>query len=429
MHIYFIGIGGAGIGPLAMIAKQAGYQVSGSDIKDSTYIKNLRQQGLNVYTEQSGASIEKAHQETPIDWVVAVSTIIRHNSEHSEIIFAKKNNIKISERNELLNQIITDNNLKIVAAAGTHGKTTTTAMMIWLFKELGLPESHSVGAKLSFAEMGHFDKKSQYFIYECDEFERNFLNYYPEVSAITGIAWDHHEIYPTYDNYKQAFRDYIDQNRHVVVFKEDADTLALNPHPKLKILLDDEKILDQITLTGRVNKKDALLAIKAVQLLTNESDDRLIDIINRYPGSHRRMEKLANNIFSDYAHTPEKIAACLEIATETKRPEQKLVVVYEPLTNRRQHYIKDLYKHLFDKVNQIYWVPSYLAREDASLKVLSPVELINCMDNKHIAQPAELNNDLWQLIIDHQKNDDFVLLISGGGGESLDEWARNNLKA
>src|SRR5438270_5956992 len=133
----------------------------------------------------------------------------------------------MSKLDELLNKILEEKNLKLIAISGTHGKTTTTAMVVWLFKKLGVPISYSLGAKISFGDMGQYDPKSEFFVYECDEFDRNFLAFHPHLSIISGIAYDHHEIFPTEENYQAAFRDFIGQSEHVVIWQDDHDKLKL----------------------------------------------------------------------------------------------------------------------------------------------------------------------------------------------------------
>src|SRR5690349_1304565 len=129
MHIYFSGIGGTAIGPLALIAKQAGFAVSGSDKQDSQYIDYLKKHGLNdIHIGQSREAIAKVHDQNPIDWFVYSSAVSIEDSDHPELAFVRDQDIKASKRDELLNQIITDKKLKLIAVAGTHGKTTTTAM-------------------------------------------------------------------------------------------------------------------------------------------------------------------------------------------------------------------------------------------------------------------------------------------------------------
>lgn len=172
MHIYFSGIGGAGIGPLAQVSHQAGYKVSGSDQQASQYIEYLKKQGLTtIHVGQTREMIAKAHSEQSIDWLVYSSSI---SEDNPELIFCRKQGIKTSKRDELLNRILEEKQLALIAVAGTHGKTTTTAMVTWLFTQLGEPASYLLPAKTSFAEMGTYDPGSTYFIYEADEFDRNF---------------------------------------------------------------------------------------------------------------------------------------------------------------------------------------------------------------------------------------------------------------
>lgn len=428
MHIYFIGIGGSGIGPLALIAQQAGHKVSGSDITSSSYTEYLISKGVSVSLDQSGINIKNVHENNPIDLVVGVSAIIRNSPDHPEIIYAERNNIAIRERDSLLNLIIKEKNLKLIAVAGTHGKTTTTAMIIWLMKKLNIPVSYSVGAKLTFGDMSNLDKNSNYFVYECDEFHKNFLNFYPYVAAITGIAWDHHEIYATKKDYNDAFVEFLNQSENVIIYEDDSDEIKWQANDSTKLLDKNSPVISQISLAGRFFREDAWLAISTVQYLTGKGTDKLTSIIDSYPGASRRMEKIADNIYSDYAHTPEKIIGCINTANEMKKPNQKLVIVYEPLTNRRQHFIKEVYKNLFLGIDRLYWVPSFKAREDATQKIIEPQEFIDGMENKNIAEAAELNDNLWQRIVQHTDNDDFVVVISGGGGGSLDEWARKKLE-
>lgn len=141
------------------------------------------------------------------------------------------------------------------------------------------------------------------------------------------------------------------------------------------------------------------------------------------------MEQIAANLYSDYAHTPEKIVAGLNTALEMAKPKkQKVVIVYEPLTNRRMHYTKDKHADIFEGAERIYWVPSYLAREDPALPILTPAELIKSLHPKlqEIALPMELDYKLKIIIQTHLTAGDMVVAMSGGGGHSLDEWLRNN---
>ncbi len=425
MHIFFSGIGGTAIGPLALIAKQAGYDVSGSDQQDSQYIEYLKKHGVSdIVIDQSYDAIAAAHDTHPIDWYVHSSAVA---SDAPELRFCHEQGIKTSKRDELLNRILQDKDLKLIAIAGTHGKTTTTAMVIWLLKKLNMPLSYSVGAKISFGDMGVYTEDSQYFVYEADEFDRNFLNFEPHISLISGVSWDHHEIFPTRDEYQQAFRDFINQSLTTVLWQDDYDYLGLDHGVNGELLVQnpDDTAIDSLTLKGLFNRRDAWLAIQAVTTITDRPVEDLLALMNAFPGANRRMEQLIPGLYSDYAHTPEKIRGAMSVALEmAAENNQKLVVLYEPLTNRRQHFMLNDYTDCFDGVTQVYWLPSYLAREDASQRILEPSELIAHLSDPSIAQPALLDEELARLVQKHLAQGDLVVGMTGGGGGSLDEWLR-----
>lgn len=424
MHIFFSGIGGTAIGPLALIAKQAGYEVSGSDKQQSQYLDYLKKQGIDeLHIGQSKETIEAVHARKPIDWIVYSSAVAIENHDHPELVFARENHIKSSKRDELLNRILSDSGKKLIAIAGTHGKTTTTAMAIWLFKQLNIPISYSVGAKIPFGEMGQFDPASEYFVYECDEFDKNFLEFRPFMSLITGIDYDHHEVFPSREDYQAAFRQFLDQSTWNVVWQDDVVGSRLKTKENYMILKEDEPILNMLSIPGLVNRKDGALVIKSMLEIVDGEPEKMAKIMNSFPGLSRRFEKITDGLYSDYAHTIPKIQGCLQLAGELS---DQTVVVYEPLTDRRQHYIKDEYKDTFAECKKLYWVPSYLAREDPNQQVLAPAELIANLSNPDAAEPAELDSKLKDNIAEHLKNGDMVVCLSGGGGGSLDEWVRAN---
>lgn len=428
MHVFFSGIGGTAIGPLALIAKQAGYTVSGSDKQNSQYIDYLRLKGIdNIHIGQDREAIRAIHDKVPIDWYVYSSAVTLENAEAPELKFCEEQGIKTSKRDELLNQILKDKKLKLIAVAGTHGKTTTTAMLIWLFKELNIPLSYSVGAKISFGDMGQFEKGSEYFVYEADEFDRNFLAFEPFASLITGVSWDHHEIFPTREDYQQAFQEFISQSGHTHLWQEDFDYLNLQPSSNLHVEDSSNPKIHEIRLAGQYNRLDAWLAMTAVSHVSGKSTDELIKIMDKFPGLQRRMEEIVPGLYSDYAHTPEKIRGAMSVALEMAN-DRKVFVVYEPLTNRRQHYMLDDYKDCFNGAAKVYWVPSYLAREDPKQRVIPPAELISRLSDPTIAEPREREGHLEQVIRKHLADGDMVVAMAGGGGDSLDEWLRKRFK-
>lgn len=427
MHIYFSGIGGTAIGPLALIAKEAGYSVSGSDKQDSNYIAYLKAHGVaNIHIGQNQDKIAAIHTSHPIDWYVYSSAVAIENPNAPELVFCRQQNIHISKRDELLNQILNDTGLKLIAIAGTHGKTTTTAMAIWLLKQLGVPVSYSVGAKTSFSDMGEYVAGSQYFVYECDEFDRNFLAFHPHIAMITGIDWDHPDIYPTRNDYNQAFRQFLSQSITALVWDDDVPRLQLADHPELSytVLDGQDPHITALQLPGLVNRQNAWQVVCAVRKISGQPVDALISHMNRFPGLARRFEQIIPGLYSDYAHTPPKIRGALQLAQEIAP--NNVVVVYEGLHNSRQHFIRDELGTLFDGVKQLYVVPSYLAREDPNLPLLTPQDLITGMSaqTRSHAVAAQLDDDLQATIQKHVASGSTVVCITAGGGNSLDEWLR-----
>lgn len=413
MHIYLAGIGGSGIGPLANISQRLGHTVSGSDLVDSPELDKLRKTGCQINIGQDGKSIAKLHGLKPIDWYVYSSALIETNAE---LQYVKQAGITHSKRDQFLNHLLKEQGLNLVAIAGTHGKTTTSALLVWFLRGLGVPHGYLVGGKLFDAPAGDLAKGSKWFVYEADEFDRNFLAFQPKLSLISGLDYDHHEIYPTREQYQQAFIEFINQSDQAIIWESDANQLWDNPPKNVEIL----RTMPEFSLAGEVNRRNAQLVWRAGQKIFG-ADNQDRKIINEFPGLPRRFEAIVPNLYTDYAHTPPKISGCLQRARELGKP---LVILHEPLTNRRQYYIKSEYKNLFDGVKKIYWLPSFLAREDQNQAILKPQELIAELNEPNKAQAAELNDQLVANIRSHLSQGDVVVALSGGGVGGLDSWLR-----
>lgn len=421
MHIYFSGIGGVGIGPLAQLALDAGYEVSGSDLHESEMTQSLSKQGVVIADSQDATDLKKIHEKKPVDWLVYSSAL---PEDHAETQFAKDNSIKTSKRAEFLNLILKEKKLKLVAVAGTHGKTTTTGMLIWLFKQLGQPVSYSVGTTLSFGPPAQYQKHSEYFIYECDEFDRNFLDFHPELSLIVSMDYDHPDTYPTKQDYLQAFKQFADQSKLCVTWESIAKSLGTDSHV---FAVNETNDLSPVKLAGEHTRRNAWLAASAVNRLglikdTVEDWQMLLEKVSAFPGTARRFEKLAENLYTDYAHHPTEIAATIQLARELN---PNVVVVYQPHQNIRQHeLLKDGgYGSCFNKAQKVYWLPTYLSREYQQLETLPPERLIASIDkNEHIL-PATMDDELWQDIQADLKNGNLVIGMSAG---DLDTWLRNH---
>jgi UDP-N-acetylmuramate--alanine ligase len=423
MHIYFSGVGGFAIGPLAILALETGHTVSGSDLKQSEMLSFLRDRGARMHIGQDGTQIANEHIQQPIDWFVHSSAI---TDTHPELIFAREHGIKISKRSELINQILKEKNLRLLAISGTHGKTTTTAIAIWLFVQLGIPVSYSLGSTISYGLPAHYEPGSEYFVYECDEFDRNFLDFYPSMSAISSLSYDHADTYPNQADYDYAFTDFVKQSTKTIMWQSTADHLNMADQTQVDILSERDPSLQFIQLPGKHVRRNAWLAAQLVmrtQPAIRQSD--IFEALARFPGVSRRFEKLGENLYTDYAHHPDEIAATLQLAHEVNK---NVVVVYQPHQNVRQHEIMSEYGYAecFESAKQTYFLPTFLSREDTELPVLSQQELIDATSEKSAVVAAQMDEDLWEAIQKHREAGDLVLIMSAG---DMDHWLRQKVSA
>lgn len=409
MNIYFCGIGGVGLGPLAEIALDAGYTVQGSDNAESLMIEHLQERGVAIDFHQDGVFLRNRHAEHPIDLLVYSAGIPESNPD---IIAAKELGIRMMKRDGLLAHIIDTKDLELIAIAGTHGKTTTTAMTVWAMQQLGVPVSYSVGTTMSFGSSGHFDPASRYFVYECDEFDRNFLEFHPSLSIITSMDFDHPDTFGTPENYVAAFRQFLTQSQRSVLWQNDSNLLG---EVSDAWVLGEHDVVD-LELTGEHNRRNATLVVKALERLSVSGD--AVEALNRFPGVDRRFEKIDTNLYSDYGHHPAEVAATLELASELN---DDIVLVYQPHQNVRQHEFRTQYTDCFERAKEVYWLPTYLTREDPSRVVLKPEELIENVTNFDAIHVAELNDDLWHNIQKARKRGALVLCMGAG---SIDDWVR-----
>ena len=404
MRIYISGISGTGMGPLALMVKAAGFEVSGSDLAEGAIYSELVKNGIDVKIgEQDGEFLKKKMAEG-VDWFAYTSAL---PDDHAELVMAREAGIKCTKRDELTAFLVEKLGLKMVAVAGTHGKTTTTAMIIYVALKLGLPVSYIVGTTLGFAPSGSYHEGDKYFVYEADEYDRNFLKFSPWLGIITAVSYDHPDVYATREEYVAAFEQFKSQCEKVI----DGSDLSGNVGSDFK-------------LAGEARRKDAMLAMMAIcEMAPDVSEDEVREILNEFPGVGRRFERLMDGIYSDYAHHPEEISATIDVARDEARLQGKnrVIVIYQPHQNSRQHEVRDGYRNAFSGADKIYWLPTYLVRENAELPILTPAELVAELSNANLAETAEMDEELFSKILEYQKNGDLVVLMTAG---PADEWFR-----
>ncbi len=422
MNLYISGISGTGMGPLALMAKAAGFNVCGSDLAKGAIYDELVEAGIEVYVgKQDGEFLRE--KLSGLDWFCYTSAL---PETHPELKMAQGAGVKCTKRDDLTAFLVEKLGLKMIAVAGTHGKTTTTAMIVWASLKLGLPVSYIVGTTLGFAQSGSYRKGDRYFIYEADEYDRNFLKYHPWLSVIPYVSYDHPDIYSTREDYEKAFEQFELQSEKII--------RKTNNGLKRKNVGGSMFKAQDFSLAGEVRRIDASLAADAVfEIMVDDARAKgmlldpdlgsIIEILNDFPGVGRRFERIADGVYSDYAHHPEEVKATIEMALEQAKIDGKkgVVVIYEPHQNTRQYEVCDGYREAFVGVDKVFWLPTYLTRENLDLPVLKPEELVGRLVNKDIAEVVELSQNLEQRIKKYI-NDGFLVLLMTAG--PADNWFR-----
>jgi UDP-N-acetylmuramate--alanine ligase len=326
MKIHFIGIGGIGVSALVKYYLEKGHRVTGSDLVSSEITKALKKRGAKI-------SIGKHKTENlPPD-----SNLIIHSpavqSNNPEFKKAKKLKIKLQSYPEALGEL-TKNHFTI-AVTGTHGKSTTTAMLGLLLVKVGFDPTVIVGTKVKeFGDSNCRVGKSRYLVIEADEHFASFLNYWPKIIVLTNIEADHLDYYKNLKNLKKAFNEFIGHlpKDGVLITSKSIDKKSL---PKIKKILK---------VPGAHNISNASLVLAVAKVL-KIPDKVSFKALSEYRGCWRRFEekkaKINNEeiiLVSDYGHHPTEIKVTLKAARE-KWPKKEIWCVYQPHQYQRTYYL------------------------------------------------------------------------------------------
>ena len=197
-HIHFIGIGGTGLSAIAKVLLEQGLQVRGSDLDPSPLFASVKQAGGSVYVGHQAENIQGA------DLVIRSSAIPDNNPEIQAALAA---GIPVLKRADFLGRITADK--KVIAIAGSHGKTTTTSMVVWILSDLGFDPSFIVGGVVTDLNTNARAGSGEYFVIEADEYDYMFLGLRPDFVAVTNVEHDHPDIFPTPDKFEDAFRSFV----------------------------------------------------------------------------------------------------------------------------------------------------------------------------------------------------------------------------
>lgn len=435
MKIYISGITGTGMGPLALMAANAGMEVYGSDLAMGAVYDELVAAGVKVRIgTQDGEYLRECLP--GLDWYVHTSAL---PADYPELMLAREAGVRVTKRDDLTAYLVEQLGLKMVAVAGTHGKTTTVSMIVWASLQLGLPVAYIVGTTLGFAPSGAYAEGAKYFVYEADEYDRNFLKYWPWLAVIPYVSYDHPDIYPTREDYEAAFERFRGQSEGVVEMKADgmhwnwsgeavtSGRISMDVAMPAVICAEED-----FSLAGAARRMDARLAAMAVAMMAADCNlevtkEEIVAILNKYPGASRRFERLAEGIYTDYAHHPEEIVATVEMAGEQAKIEGRrgVVVVYQPHQNTRQHEVRAGYAEAFAGATRVIWLPTYLTREDPSLAVLAAEELSSTVTGvQSVMTWGEPDEALYDEIVRLRDDGYLVVLMTAG---PADGWLRGKV--
>jgi len=350
--IHFIAIGGAAMHNLALaISQKSGYQITGSD--DEIFEPSRsRLEKAGLLPKQFGWFPERI---TPdLD---AVILGMHAQKDNPELLRAKELGLKIYSFPEYLYEQTKDK-IRIVVG-GSHGKTTTTAMILYVMQKLGIEADYMVGAQIEgFERMVRLSDTAKYAVFEGDEYltspldpRSKFHLYKPHIAILTGIAWDHINVFPTFDKYVDTFRQFVDlieQDGSFIYFQDDANLCSIAEHARqdikrLPYSTPDFVINDGVTsviadgqhfamcVFGKHNLQNMQAARLACQQIGISAHD-FYTAISSFKGASNRLEKICQTdnavAFKDFAHSPSKLRATVE-AVRLQYPDKRLVACME----------------------------------------------------------------------------------------------------
>jgi len=346
MKIHFIGIGGIGVSALARYYLEKGDEISGSDLVQSEITEDLKKRGAIVYIGPNSAENIKEY-----DLIIHSPAVKNTNPE---IMEAEKRGIKILSYPQALGELTKQ--YTTIAVSGTHGKSTTTAMISLILIEAGIDPTVVVGTKLKELGDSNFRMgKSEYLVIEACEHEAAFLNYWPKIIVVTNIEEDHLDYYGNLENIKKAFNEFVSHLKDDGVLVKTKETFVNTDKRIINYSLEDkrevEKLKEIIRIPGEHNILDALAALKVARVL-NIKDDISFKALSEYAGSWRRFEitQLPNFILiDDYAHHPTEILTTLKGARD-KYPDKKIYCVFQPHQYQRTYLLFDDFVKAFKEV-------------------------------------------------------------------------------
>lgn len=438
MNIHFIGIGGISMSGLALISKNLGHNVSGSDSNDSEILKKLEKNNILVFRSHRKENIKEN-----IDLIVYTAAVLDDNPE---LMRAKElllnNKIQLLTRAEFLGNLMSQYE-NTIAVSGTHGKTSTTSMLSSIFIKSNLNPTITIGGNLNIIDGNYFLGGKKFFITEACEYVNSFLSLKPKFSIILNIDFEHIDFFSNEDMLINSFLSFANnttekiiangddslvrktlQNKSNVLyfgFSEKNDfkikNISLNGIGSNFDLFHDNKLLGnfQINVLGEFNILNATSAI-IVSYLNGISISSIKEGIESYTGVDRRFEKRGEYngaiLFDDYAHHPKEVKSTIYAASQLEK--NRLITIFQPHTFSRTFAFLDDFSKSFSDTDILILTDIYPSRErDTNLvhsKDLYEKLKSNVKEILYISDFSEIVNYIKE---NAQKND--IIITMGAG--------------
>ncbi len=351
-RLHFVGLGGAGMSGLAIVARALGATVTGSDRAESPYLVRVRDAGIEPVIGHDAANVPEGD-----DVELVVSTAIA--SENPERAEGRRRGLTELHRGQLLGQVSAEK--RTIAVAGAHGKTTTTSMVAHALLGAGMDPSYLIGGALRTTGTNAAWGAGEWLVVEADESDRSFLNLHPEVAIVTNLELDHHTTYSSMVDLEQTFRTFLGQAGTAVV-PPSLHGLAAGPVVEFT---PDARIA--LTVPGEHNARNAAAALEACRL-AGADEDAVIAALATFQGAGRRFERVGTTtsgalIVDDYAHHPTEVAATIA-AARTLSP-RRVVAVFQPHLYSRTQLLGRQFGAALAAADVVVLLDVYPARERA----------------------------------------------------------------
>lgn len=408
MRYYFIGICGVSMSSLACFAKSLGHYVSGSDISDNEN-PFLKEKGIPQYYECNIEEVKKAD-------IVVVSSAI--HEDNSDLQTAKRCKKKIISRGEMLGKIASGYEYTI-AVAGSHGKTTTTALIYNILKAAGEKPTLHLGGTLAEEKSNYILGEKKYFVTEACEYHDNFLFLFPYLSVITNIEKEHMDYFKTFENELKSFKKFASQSKFVIEGQTDIKPKNIrHKNGKLcfDIVNDNIKIMSlRVNICEDVNAYNCVSAYRACKLL-GISNCAIKNGLENFKGVKLRFEKVRckhfKDVILDYAHHPTEIKNTIRTTNSVFKNRRK-IFIFQPHTYSRTKNLLKEFEKIFQNVNLVLY-KTYPAREkkEEGVSAKKLAEILK-KTNKNVKYCENYAN-LMQFLFKNARFDDVLVFVGAG---------------